>query len=171
VTRSVTALALAFFVAVGADLASAAAPAVTPRWTHSATPSGENSAFYRDRGTELIFRCLGSSVELVLYVDLGRIDPNVRAQRTAYMGLIVDDNLYWFEGRLITDATTISIGAGGRAANDFAHYIANAARTVSTSVLTQPPGPGSLHYNYMEYPVEGAANAIKAAYAGCGIPY
>jgi hypothetical protein len=167
----VGAIAVALVLTGAASGALAAPPASAARWTHSATPTGENSASYKDLGNELVMRCLGSALELVLYIDLPRVDPDVRGRQTAILALIVDGQIYSFQGRLIADNTTASIGIGGRGANDFAHFIADAKTTLSTSLLVQPPGPGSLHYNLMQYPVSGAAAAISAAYAGCGIPY
>jgi hypothetical protein len=168
--RWTIAAVLSGFTAVAAGIAPASAQ-VAPAWSHT-TQGEEHTARYKDRGNELLVRCLGNALELVLYVDLPKIDPDVRGRPTAFMALIVDDTeIYWFQGKLITDNTTASIGVGNRGANDFAHFIANATRTFSTSLLVAPPGPGSLHYNIMQYPIEGAAAAIKAAYAGCGIPY
>jgi hypothetical protein len=165
----VAAVALSGVLTAGAAMPAAAqAP---QRWSLT-VQGGEHTVSYKERGNELVIRCLGNSLELVLYVDLPTIDPDIRGRPTAIMALIIDDNdIYWFQGKLITDATTASVGVANRAANDFVHFIVGAQRTFSTSLLVAPPGPGSLHYNIRQYPIEGAAAAIKAAYAGCGIPF
>ncbi len=149
--------------------ANAAAPAPAPKWTHTVA-GGENTVRYRDGGYELTFRCLGTSVELVLYVETRLLDTDIRGRANTFFALLLDDaDIFSFQGKMIVDGATTSIGSGGRTANDFVHYIAGAKSSVRTSLLTMPPGVGALHYNLKQYPLAGAAEAFKAAYANCGI--
>jgi hypothetical protein len=131
----------------------------------------EHTARYNERGNELLIRCLGGALELVWYIDLPALEPAMRGRTSAFFALEIGDQTLWFEGRLITDATTVSIGVGTRTANDFAHFIAGANGSITLSLLTTAPGIGSFRYNQLQVPLVGAAEAIKAAYAGCGIPY
>jgi hypothetical protein len=145
---------------------------------HSAV-GAENTARYRDQSNELVIRCLGGALELVWYIDLRALEPALRGRTTAFFAMDIGDQTLWFEGRLIADATTSSIGVGTRTANDFAHFIAEAKGSISLTLFTEAPSAGSLSgarrapdpYNRVQIPIDGAADAIKAAYAGCGIPW
>jgi hypothetical protein len=137
---------------------------------HSAA-GAENTARYKDSNNEFVIRCLASSLEMVWYISLPKLEPALRGRTTAMFTLDIDDQTWGFEGRLVTDATTASIGTGPRTANDFAHFIAEAKISLALSLLTEALSARSVRYNWVQVPIEGAADAIKAAYAGCGIPW
>jgi hypothetical protein len=167
--KFVSVVALVVALVTGA----AAAPGTPPpggRWMHSAA-GAENTARYREGSNEVVLRCLGGAIELVWYIDLRALESALRGRTTAFFAMEIGDQTLWFEGRLIADATTTSIGVGTRTANDFAHFIAAATSGIGFSLLTTQPSVGAFRYNRVQVPIDGAADAIKAAYAGCGIPW
>ena len=69
------------------------------------------------------------------------------------------------------DGDVIQVGVGGDDANDLAHSFAAATSSVVVSLFPMEPTPTSMPYNNAVFPVDGAAAAIKAAYAACGIKF
>jgi hypothetical protein len=161
--------------AVAATVAMAAVTAsaqVVPGWTHEAA-SGVEFAFFTRAQQELTVRCKGRDVEVVYYIDAAALDPALRGLSNAVFAVVIDDSpeLRWTDSRLVIDAGIVSVGIGGKPASDLAHDIAGAKASVVVSVLTGPPAADSVQYDRVPFPIYGAGDAIKAAYAGCGIPF
>jgi hypothetical protein len=151
---------------------SGASAQVVAGWGRESV-SGVEFAFFSGRGAELTVRCRGNAVEVVYYIDSAALDPALRNRATAVMAVLVDDSpeYVWKTSRLISEAGVASVGIGGEDANALAHDLGNAARRIVVGILTGPPQLGSVPYNTTEFPIYGAADAIKSAYAGCGIKY
>ena len=160
----------ACLLAGSAGLASP--PPASRGWTH-VTMARDHYAQVSDRGDQLVVHCLGDAREIVLYVDQSTLDPALKGRPSALLAIVIDnsDQVLWVPGKLITVRDKISIGVGGPAADGLVHSIAAATRKVRTSIVTEMPRPETPHYNPTDFPVDGAATAIKAAYDGCGIPF
>jgi hypothetical protein len=162
------------WIALGASLIAAAGASaqVVAGWGRE-TVSGVEFAFFSGRGAELTVRCKGNAVEVVYFVNSAALDPALRNRLTAVMAVLVDDSpeYRWKTSRLISEPGVTSVGVGGEDANVLAHDLGNAARRIVVGILTAPPQLGSVPYNTTEFPIYGAADAIKSAYAGCGIKY
>jgi hypothetical protein len=145
---------------------------VVAGWSHEAA-GGVEFAYYTKGLAELTVRCKGAAVEVVYYVDAAAIDPALKGHANAVMAVIVDDapDLMWINSSLIGEPGVMSIGVGGRDADELARQIAAASRSIVVSILAGPPQPTTPQYNPSQFPIYGAADAIKAAYAGCGIRY
>jgi hypothetical protein len=152
--------------AVGPNVASAQ---VVAGWSHE-TAAGVEFAFFTLRTEELTVRCKGQNVE-VYYVDMSALDPGLKGRPSAVFAVVVDGaaETLWTGSRLIAESNVVSIGVGGAMAADLTRRIAGAARNIQVSILVGPPQLDSVQYNVAHFPVHGAADAIKAAYAGCGI--
>jgi hypothetical protein len=144
-----------------------------PGWQHESGDGGVNFAFYAGAQQELTIRCRGDAVEVVYYVDAATIDPALLGRLSAVLTVVIDDadEVQWIDSRLIAEPGVISIGVGGQPADDVARSIAMAERSVAVSILTGPPRSDSVAYNRALFPVTGAADAIKASYAACGIRF
>ena len=163
--------ALGALVAVAAAATPGRAQNV-PGWEHEAE-AGVQFAYFTGNARELTVRCKGAQVEVVFYIEATVVDPALRARDSAVLALVMDDrdDLEWIPTRLVPERDVVSIGVGGTAANGLAHDMANATKSIVVSVMTEPPKAGSVQYNRSQFPVFGAAAAIKAAYAACGIPF
>jgi hypothetical protein len=165
--------ALAVAMAV---LAASAAPApaeVVPGWEHEAAAGGVNLAFTTGDHQELTVRCRNDAVEVVFYVDASTIDPMLVGRLSAVLAVMIDDSdeFQWIQSKLVAEPGVISIGVGGPAADQVTRSIAGATKSVAVSILTEPPKTGTVQYNRAQFPISGAAGAIKMAYAGCGIKF
>ncbi len=163
------AIALVAFAATGTIPASAQNVA---GWSHE-DAKGVHFAYYATPQAELTVRCKGPDVEIVYYFDSAALDPALKGKANTVFAVIVDDaqDLLWSSTKLVVEAGVTSVGVGGRAASDLARDFATAARSIEVSLMTGPPQADSMQYNHREFPTYGAADAIKAAYAGCGIPF
>ena len=144
-----------------------------PGWSYFSVDA-EHSARVSDGGDELVIRCKGMAREIVLYLDTTTLDPALRGQPSAVLAVVVDGagSILWLRGRLIADGRRTSIGFANSNADQFAHSIALATRSVAASLLLgDQPRPDTPRYNSVQFPAAGAAAAIKAAYDGCGIPF
>ena len=81
------------------------------------------------------------------------------------------DEIQWIQSKLVAEPGVISIGVGGQPADQVTRSIAAATRAVAVSILTEPPKTDTVQYNRAQFPIAGATDAIKAAYAGCGIKF
>jgi hypothetical protein len=161
--------------ALAVAVAATAGPApaqVVQGWSHEAA-SGVNYAYFSMPAAELTVRCKGASVEVVYYLDLATLDPALTGRTSAVLSLVVDNSadLLWTTSNLVVETGIVSLGVGGRAASDLAHDFAGAASSIEVSILTGPPQNDSVQYNREQFPIYGAADAIKAAFAGCGIKF
>jgi hypothetical protein len=107
---------------------------------------------------------------VVFYVETAALDPVLKGRPSAIFGIVIDDSdqVLWVEGKLIAEGSFTSIGVGGGAADQIARNIALATRSVAASILAMPPRTDVPQYNRAQFPIAGAADAIKTAYAGCG---
>jgi hypothetical protein len=165
-------LSCALVLAAAVAAPAAASAQVVAGWSHE-DASGVHFAYFTTPSTELTVRCKGASVEVVYYLDLATLDPALKGRANAVLSVVVDDStdLLWTSSALVVETSVVSIGVGGRAASDLAHDFARAGRSIAVSILTGPPQNDSVQYNRALFPVYGAADAIKAAYAGCGIKF
>jgi hypothetical protein len=169
--------AAAFVSMIGlaaAGIAPVAAQAVSG-WV-SSTVGTHNFAQVTDRTDQLLVHCSGNAIEFAFYVDTATLDPALRGTKSAYLALIMDtsDQVSSVPGKLIADNTgKTSIGVGGAAAKELTHRIAAATRSVTASIMIDEPRLGSAAtlYNRVQFSIDGAADAIRAAYDGCGIPF
>ena len=157
-------------------LAASAAPApaqVVTGWEHEAGAGGVNFAFYTGANQELTIRCRNDAVEVVFYVDASTIDPMLVGRLSAVLAVVIDDSdeIQWIQSKLVAEPGVISIGIGGQAADQVTRSIAAATRAVAVSILTEPPKTDTVQHNRAQFPIAGATDAIKAAYAGCGIKF
>jgi hypothetical protein len=148
---------------------------VVSAWT-SSTVGAHNFAQVTDRTDQLLVHCSGNAIEFALYVDTATLDPALRGKQSGYLALVMDtsDQVSTVPGRLIADNTgKTSIGVAGTAAKELTHRIAAAAHSVTASIMIDQPRPGSpaTQYNRVQFSIDGAADAIRAAYDGCGIPF
>jgi hypothetical protein len=145
---------------------------VVAGWSHE-TAGGVEFAYYTKGLAELTVRCKGSAVEVVYYVDAAAIDPALKGRINAVFAVLLDDapDVLWINSSLISEPGVVSIGIGGKDADELARQLATASRSILVSILTGPPQPTSPQYNTAQFPIYGAADAIKAAYAGCGLKY
>jgi hypothetical protein len=162
----------AIAIALTAAASSPAGAQNVPGWVHEAA-AGVQFAYFTGKDAELAVRCKGPQVEVVFYIDTRVADAALRDRTSGVLTMVVDgtDDLQWIQSRLVAETGVITIGVGGGAANDMAHTIANATKSVMVSVMTEPPKPDAVQYNRSQFPVFGAGDAIKAAYAACGMPF
>ncbi len=134
---------------------------------------GFHLASYKLPLAQLTVRCKGAAVEVIYEIAPDEFEIGVRGRPEAVMGVVIDgsSDLLWTTGNIGLDRTVASLTVGGQAAGELAHKLADAAREVVVSILIAPPDNNSVDYNRLEFPVDGAADAIKAAYAGCGIKF
>jgi hypothetical protein len=169
VNRTLVAIAAA---AAAVLLAGPSAAQVVGGWAYEKAV-GVNFAYFTGDQQELSVRCKGKDVEVVYYIDPAVLDPALRKLSGVEFAVNVDDSdeIEWTDSHLIVESDVVYVGVGGQVAADLAHEIATANKIVVVSILTGPPSPNSMHYNRAGFPIHGAADAIKAAYAGCGIPF
>jgi hypothetical protein len=153
-------------------MAGAASAQVVAGWAHESV-SGVEFAYFTRQTEELTVRCKGPAVEVVYYVDAAVLDPALKGRSTVVLAVSLDNatDFLWTSSRLVAESGIISIGVGGSAASDLAHDLAAATRSIAVSILDGPPQADSVPYNRVDFPIYGAADSIKAAYAGCGIKY
>jgi hypothetical protein len=141
-------------------------------WTYEAG-AGTHLAFFAARDRELLVQCRGNKVEVILYIDPAALDPALKDRRTAVFAVGIDDGneVLWRETPILAETGVISVVIDGELADEIARAIAVATRSIAVAMLTEAPKISSAVYNRGQFPIHGAADAIKAAYAGCGITY
>lgn len=159
-------------VTLTGSLAGPASAQIVAGWQHEAE-AGVQFAFFSAADQELAVRCRGDEVEVVYYLAASALDPAIKGLPMADLGFIVDSspNLVWIPSNVVVDGNVIQVGVGGDDANDLAHNFANAANSVVVSLFPMEPTVTSKPYNNTVFPIVGAADAIKAAYAACGIKF
>jgi hypothetical protein len=151
---------------------TAASAQVVAGWQHESA-SGVEFAFFTLPTVELTVRCKGPAVEVVYYIDAAALDPTLKGRSNAVFAVAIDDpsDIRWKSTTLQAEPDVVSIGVGGADADGLAREFANAQRGIVIGVYATPPDASTPQYNTSQFPVFGAADAIKAAYAGCGIKY
>jgi hypothetical protein len=155
---------------LGAAVTVAPTSAGAASWVHTAM-GDVHAASIADRGEKLEVRCRGKAVEVAFYIGTADLDPAIQGRPSAVFGLAVgnSDQVMWLETKFLVSGGVSSIGFGGAAADQIARLLMIATRSVAASLMTMPPSPATPQYNRTEFPLDGAAAAIKAAYAGCGM--
>jgi hypothetical protein len=168
ITRLSHAVAL-LLLAAGNTAASAQ---VVAGWQHESA-AGVEFAFFSLSTAELTVRCKGAAVEVVYYIDSAVLDPGLKGRGNAVFAVAIDDptDIRWKSSTLQAEPDVVSIGVGGADADRLAHDVANAQRGVVVGLYATVPDASTPQYNTSQFPIYGAADAIKAAYAACGIKY
>jgi hypothetical protein len=163
----ILAAAVASVAAMLAVPAAAAAP-----WLYTAN-ADVHSAAVGTRDGKLEVRCKGKTVEVAFYMASGDVDPAVGVRPSAIFALRVDnsDQVLWVQSKFVAAAGVTSVGFGGSGADQTARALANATQKVTASLMPEPPTQTTPQYNRTDFPLDGAADAIRAAYAGCGIAW
>jgi hypothetical protein len=167
------ALRAAMAAAVLGAASSGALAQIVAGWERETTASGIELAFFSRPDAELAVRCKGSAVEVFYYLREAALDPVLRGRNNAVLVFAIDDSadLLWRATAMFREPGVVSIGIGDRGADELARELVQAQRNIAVSILTAPPQLNSVHYNTNHFPIHGAADAIKSAYAGCGIRY
>jgi len=167
--KPIAALVAAVTLGVAPFPALAQAPAV---WQHEGDADVQ-FAFLSAADRELAVRCSGDQIEVVYYISVDALDPAIKGLSLADIAFLVDksSDLIWVPSAVVLDGNVVQIGVGGDDANDLAHSFATATDSVVVSLFPMEPTPTSMPYNNAVFPVAGAADAIKAAYAACGIKF
>jgi hypothetical protein len=170
VRHGIPPLVFALAVASGAP----ATAQVVAGWAHESA-SGVEFAFFTEvsRRQELAVRCKGPAVEVVYYMDAAALDPALKGRPDAIFAVALDDSAEyrWKSTRMISEPGVASIGIGGQDADLLARDFAAATRKIVVSIFTETPTPASNQYNTATFPIYGAADAIKTAFARCGIRF
>jgi hypothetical protein len=173
-TRVARQVAAAVRLAGGTIMAAVVAPvpAAAASWIYTAA-ADVHAASITDRDGKLEVRCKGRAVEIAFHFATAGLDAAMQERPSAIFGLTVDnsDQVLWVQTKFVMSGAETSIGFGGAAADQTARALTIATRKVAASLMTEPPSPATPQYNRTEFPLDGAADAIKAAFAGCGIAY